>query len=91
MQAVGKKVIPGIIFLLGIGSFMAQELPIYGEGSKPVGLSKDAAQCVVGVLILTIFALMAMELCTPQVLLLSSLIICLLLQILTLTEALAGK
>lgn len=37
-----------------------------------------------------IFVLMAVELCTPEVLLLTSLIICLLLQILTLPEALSG-
>lgn len=64
---------------------------IYGEDAKPVGLSQDDSQIVVGVLTILIFVFMALEWFTPEVLLLSSLIITLLLEILTLPEALSGK
>lgn len=64
---------------------------IYGEDAKPVGLSQDASQIIVGVLTLLIFVFMALEWFTPEVLLLSSLIITLLLEILTLPEALSGS
>ena len=64
---------------------------IYGEDAKPVGLSVDDSQIVVGVLTVLIFVFMALEWFTPEVLLLTSLIIVLLLEILTLPEALSGK
>lgn len=92
MNSIVRKFVPIALALFGIGLSVVQAapIPIYGEDSKPVGLTEDAAQSIVGVLTIMIFVLMAMELCTPEVLLLSSLIICLLLQILTLPEALSG-
>jgi len=93
MNAIVRKFIPILVVLFGIGLSVANAatpVPIYGEDSKPVGLTEDAAQSIVGVLTIMIFVLMAAELCTPEVLLLSALIICLLLQILTLPEALSG-
>lgn len=64
---------------------------IYGEDAKPVGLTEDSAQIIVGLLTIAIFVLMALEWFTPEVLLLSSLIIVLLLEILTLPQALSGN
>lgn len=64
---------------------------IYGEDAKPVGLTEDSSQIVVGVLTIMIFVLMALEWVTPEVLLLTALIITLLLEILTLPEALSGN
>lgn len=63
---------------------------IYGEDAKGVGLTMEGAQIVVGLLIFFIFAFLAAEKYSPQVLLLSALIITLLLEILTLPEALSG-
>lgn len=64
---------------------------IYGEDAEPVGLSVNDSQIVVGVLTILIFVFMALEWFTPEVLLLTALIITLLLEILTLPEALSGK
>ena len=64
--------------------------PIYGKNSEPVGLTEEQQQIVVGVLTILIFVFMALEWFTPEVLLLSALIITLLLQILTLPDALSG-
>jgi hypothetical protein len=68
----------------------AGPVPIYGEDSKPVGLTIEGQKVIVGILTILIFVFMALEWFTPEVLLFSSLIICLLLQILTLPEALSG-
>lgn len=91
MNAVVRKFTPVLVVLAGLVFSAVQAVPIYGEDSKPVGLTQDAAQIIVGVLTVMIFVLMATELFTPEVLLLTSLIICLLLQILTLPEALSGN
>ena len=91
MNTIIRKFAPILLALFGVWLSVVQAVPIYGEDSKPVGLTEDAAQSIVGVLTIMIFVLMAAELCTPEVLLLTSLIICLLLQILTLPEALSGK
>jgi hypothetical protein len=68
----------------------AGPVPIYGEDSKPVGLPLEGQKIIVGILTILIFIFMALEWFTPEVLLFSSLIVCLLLQILTLPETLAG-
>ena len=64
--------------------------PIYGEGSAPVGLTKESQQIIVGILTILIFVFMAMEKFSPVTLLFASLIICMMLQILTLPETLSG-
>lgn len=79
----------GVLF--SIGNAADAPPPIYGEDSKPVGLTLESQKIIVGILTIMIFVLMAAELFTPEVLLFSSLIICLLLQILTLPETLAGE
>ena len=49
--------------------------PIYGKDSEPVGLTEEQQQIVVGILTILIFVFMALEWFTPEVLLLSALII----------------
>eukprot|EP01032_Pedospumella_encystans_P019222 gene19222-21859_t len=90
MNATVRKLAPIFVALLGVGFSTVQSIPIYGEDSKPVGLSQDAAQSIVGILTLMIFVFLVLEWATPEVLLLSALIICMLLQILTLPETLSG-
>lgn len=91
MIPIVRKLVPIFVALLGVGFSTVQSIPIYGEDSKPVGLSQDVAQSIVGILTLMIFVFLVLEWATPEVLLLSALIICMLLQILTLPETLSGK
>ncbi len=91
MNSIIRKLVPIFTILLGVGFSAVQSVPIYGEDSKPVGLSQDAAQSIVGILTLMVFVFLVLEWATPEVLLLSSLIICMLLQILTLPETLSGE
>lgn len=63
---------------------------IYGEDAKGVGLTLDSQQIIVGILVILIIVLMAVEIFAPEVLLFGALVICLLLEILTLPEALSG-
>ena len=72
-------------------STTTEPIPIYGEGSAPVGLTQGSQQIIVAILTIFIFLFMAMEMFSPVTLLFSALIICLMLQILTLPETLAGK
>jgi hypothetical protein len=65
--------------------------PIYGEDSKPVGLTLDSQKIIVGVLTIMIFVCMVLNVASPEVVMFTALIICLLLQILTLPETLSGK
>ena len=75
--------------LIQIG-YSGSTAPIYGEDSKPVGLTMESQQIIVGILIIMIFVCMAFEWATPAVVLLTALLITLLLQILQLPEALSG-
>jgi hypothetical protein len=63
---------------------------IYGD-EKPIFLSENEQQGLVGALTILIFILMACEITGPEVLFLIALMICCLAQILTLPETLSGK
>lgn len=82
-----------IIMLGGLVHYVsgADPVPIYGEDSQPVGLTIESQKIIVGILIIMIFALLVMELFKPEVLLFATLIVCIVLQILTLPEALSGN
>lgn len=90
-----RAVLPAFVGLMffassAMAAASKKPTPIYGKDSEPVGLTEEQQQIVVGILTILIFVFMALEWFTPEVLLLSALIITLLLQILTLPEALSG-
>lgn len=89
MSWFGKRSLFTLVILAGLFAGVYCN-GIYGEDAKPVGLTQNSAQIIVGILIISIFTLLALEYFTPEVLLLSSLIIVLLLEILTLPQALEG-
>lgn len=91
---ISIKYLAALMVALGVLSEVAlassPPVPIYGEDSAPVGLTKESQQIIVGIITILIFVFMAMEMFSPVTLLFSSLIICMMLQILTLPETLAG-
>lgn len=89
----GNRFTPLCVIMLGAliqWTSAADPVPIYGEDSNPVGLTIESQKIIVAILTIMIFVLMAFEVTTPEVVLFSSLVICLLLQILTLPETLSG-
>lgn len=65
--------------------------PIYGDSIDSVGLSPTAAQAVMGALIFAIFVGMLSSFQSPEVLFLGAVCVALVLQIITLSDALSGK
>ena len=63
---------------------------IYGDSIDPVGLSSEAQQAILGVMTIGLFAGMLFEFKPPEILFLGAVMVCTILQILTLSQALSG-
>lgn len=64
--------------------------PIYGDFVDSVGLSSTAAQVIMAVLIVLLFAGMIFDVQAPEILFLGAVCVTFILQIVTLDEALSG-